>query len=83
MYELKKIGKVYTSKFVGTGPSSCEKKNLPACGPTKLRNTVVQENNRCSLWQQYGTHKHTTRTECKIPSVKPTGTFSNMGTDIV
>ena len=24
MYELKKIGKVFTSKFVGTGPSSCE-----------------------------------------------------------
>jgi len=22
MYELKKIGKVFTSKFVGTGPSS-------------------------------------------------------------
>jgi len=29
MYELKKIGKVFTSKFVGTGPSSYEKKNLP------------------------------------------------------
>jgi len=29
MYELKKNGKVFTSKFVGTGPSSYEKKNLP------------------------------------------------------
>jgi len=26
MYELKKIGKVFTSKFVGTGPSSCNKR---------------------------------------------------------
>jgi hypothetical protein len=25
MYELKKIGKVFTSKFVGIGPSSYEK----------------------------------------------------------
>jgi hypothetical protein len=29
MYELNKIGKVFTSKFVGTWPSSY-KKNLPA-----------------------------------------------------
>ena len=28
MYKLKKIGKVFTSKFVGRGPSSYEKKNL-------------------------------------------------------
>ena len=34
MYELKiKIGKVLTSKSVGTGPSSYEKKNLPGRGP--------------------------------------------------
>ena len=26
MYELKKIGKVFTSKFVGTGPSSYKKR---------------------------------------------------------
>ena len=31
---LKKIGKVFTSKFVGTGPSSY-KKNLPGRGLTK------------------------------------------------
>jgi hypothetical protein len=35
MYELKKNGKVFTSKFVGTGHSSCEKKNLPGRGLTK------------------------------------------------
>jgi len=37
MYELKKIGKVFTSKFVGTGPSSYEKKNLPGRGFTKVK----------------------------------------------
>ena len=40
MYELEKIGKVFTSKFVGTGPSSYEKKDLPVRGLTKVeRNT--------------------------------------------
>ena len=33
---LKKIGKVFTSKFVGTGPSSYKKKNLPVRGLTKV-----------------------------------------------
>jgi len=32
MYELKKIGKLFTHKFVGTGPSSYKKKNLPGRG---------------------------------------------------
>jgi hypothetical protein len=37
MYELKKkIGKVFTSKFVGTGPSSYKKKNLPGRGLTEV-----------------------------------------------
>ena len=36
MYEIKKIGKVFTSKFVGTGPSSFKKKNLPGRGLTKV-----------------------------------------------
>ena len=36
MYELKKIGKVVTSKFVGTGPSFYKKKNLPGRGLTKV-----------------------------------------------
>ena len=37
MYELKKIGKVFTSKFVRTGPSSYKKKkNLPGRGLTKV-----------------------------------------------
>jgi len=33
---LKKIGKVFLSKFVGTGPSSYEKKYLPGRGLTKV-----------------------------------------------
>jgi hypothetical protein len=36
MYELKKIVKFLTSKSVGTGPSSYEKKNLPGRGLTKV-----------------------------------------------
>jgi len=33
---LKKIGKVFASKFVGTGPSSFEKKIVPGRGLTKV-----------------------------------------------
>jgi len=36
MYELKKNGKVFMSKFVGTGPSSYEIKNLPGHAITKV-----------------------------------------------
>jgi hypothetical protein len=37
MYELKKkIGKLLTSKSVGTGPSSYEKKNLQVRGLTNV-----------------------------------------------
>ena len=39
MYELKKNGKVFTSKFVGTGPSSYEKRIYQAAVSQKLRNT--------------------------------------------
>jgi len=45
MYELKKIGKVFMSKFVGTGPSSYEKNNLPGRGLTK----VEKHWSRCSF----------------------------------
>jgi hypothetical protein len=37
MYELKKIGKVFRSKFVGTGPSSYEKRIYRAAGLTKVQ----------------------------------------------
>ena len=36
MYELNKNGKLFASKFVGTGPSSYGKKNLPGRGLTKV-----------------------------------------------
>ena len=42
MYEPKKNGKAFTSKFVGTGPSSFKKKNLPGRGLTNLRNTDLE-----------------------------------------
>jgi hypothetical protein len=39
MYELKKIGKEFTSKSVGTGPSSYEKRIYLAAVSQRLRNT--------------------------------------------
>jgi len=36
MYGLKKIGKVFTSKFVGTGPSSFEKRIYRAAVSQKV-----------------------------------------------
>jgi len=39
MYELKKLGKVFTSKSVGTGPSSYKKRIYRAAVLQKLRNT--------------------------------------------
>jgi hypothetical protein len=41
MYELKKFGKVFTSKFVGTGPSSYEKRIYRAAVSQRLRNPSV------------------------------------------
>ena len=43
MYELKqKFGKVLTSKSVGTGPSSSEKRIYRAAIRQRLRNTGVE-----------------------------------------
>jgi hypothetical protein len=42
MYELKKIGKVFTSKFVGTGPSSYKKGIYRAAVSQSLRNTGLE-----------------------------------------
>ena len=43
MYELKKkIGKVFTSKSVGTGPSSYEKRIYRAAVSQRLRNTGLE-----------------------------------------
>jgi len=40
-YELKKTGKVFTSTFVGTGPSSYKKRIYRAAVSQRLRNTGV------------------------------------------
>ena len=40
MYEIKN-GNVFTNKFVGTGPSSYEKRIYRAAFSQKLRNTAV------------------------------------------
>ena len=40
---LKKIGKVFTSKFVGTGPSSYEKRVYRPAVPQRLRNDGLHE----------------------------------------
>ena len=42
MYELKQIGKVFTSKFVGTGPSSYKKRIYWAGISQILRNTGLE-----------------------------------------
>ena len=42
MYELKKNGKVFTSKSVGTGPSSFEKRINRAAVSQRLRNTRLE-----------------------------------------
>jgi len=43
MYELKKIGKVFTSEFVGTGPSSYEKRIYRVAVSQRLRNTGLEQ----------------------------------------
>ena len=47
MYELKKNGKVFTNKFVGTGPSSYEKRIYRAAVSQRLRNTGLD-----SVWKK-------------------------------
>ena len=42
MYEFKKIEKVFTSKYVGTGPSSCKKRICQVAVSQSLRNTAAQ-----------------------------------------
>jgi len=42
MYELKKIEKLITSKFVGTGPSSYKKRIYRAAASQRLRNTGLR-----------------------------------------
>jgi len=48
LYELKKFGKLLTSKSVGTGPSSYEKRIYRAAVSQRLRNTGLKDS--CRLW---------------------------------
>ena len=41
MYELKKIGKVVRSSFIGTGPSFYKKRIYRAAVSQRLRNTAL------------------------------------------
>ena len=43
MYELKKIGKLFTSKFVGNGPSSYKKRIYRAAVSQGLINTALED----------------------------------------
>ena len=43
MYKLKKNRKVFTSKFVGTGPSSYEKRIYRAAVSQRLKNTALTQ----------------------------------------
>ena len=62
MYNLKKIGKVFTSKFVGTGPSSYKKTIYRPAVSQRLRNTVV-----LCLVLQSTRHSTTMKShECKL-----------------
>jgi len=42
MYELKKFGKVFTSKFVGNGPSSYKKRIFRAAVLQRLRKSGLE-----------------------------------------
>ena len=53
MYELKKIGKVFTSKFVGTGPSSYKKRIYRAAVSQRLRNTGIEDQRDAVLSKLY------------------------------
>jgi len=53
MYELKIIGKIFTSKFVGTGPSSYEKRIYRVAFSQMLRNNDLHVPTAivgCSQW---------------------------------
>jgi len=51
MHELKKNGKVFTSKFVGTGLSSLEKRIYRAAVSQRLRSSAL---GHCTLYDNVG-----------------------------
>jgi len=61
MYELKKNGKVFTSKYVVTGPSSYEKRIYRAAVSHRLRNTALDHWNRPQSYLVHHIFVHTAR----------------------
>ena len=57
MYELKKNRKIFTSKFVGTGSSSYEKKFLPSRGLTEIEKHCIRGPNNLHTILQPGGHR--------------------------
>ena len=57
MYELKKYGKVFTSTFVRTGPTSYGKRIYRATVSQRLRNTVLYGTVRGVVNGGGGAHK--------------------------
>ena len=55
---LNKIGKVFTSKFVGTGPSSYKKRIYRAAVSQRLRNTALQGS--------YFSVRYSVQTSCNV-----------------
>jgi len=49
---LKKIGKVMTSKSVGAGPSSYEKRIYRAAVSQRLRNSALNDGSSCVCFQR-------------------------------
>ena len=71
MYELKKkkIGKAFTSKFVGTGPSSYEKRNYLAAVSQRLSYTDVDDCLVCRAALHTSHLYKVTNTRCRIGTV--------------
>ena len=64
MYELKKTGKAFTSKSVGTGPSSYEKRIYRAAVSQRLRNTDLYSTVGLQLTSIFPTHLATSAPIC-------------------
>ena len=65
MYELKKFGKVLTSKSVGTGPSSYEKRIYRTAVSHRLINTAVHVSDGLSVHHQEFKTVHTATGICQ------------------
>jgi len=55
MYKLKKIGKLFMSKVVGTGPSSYEKRIYRAAVSQRLRNTDLKNRHQYCVPAEHNT----------------------------